>query len=761
MLGQSVWDVFSAAVGTPFEDRYREAMETQSPVTFVAQYSPLDSWFEVHAYPSETGLSVYFRDVSEKVEHERELERRAEQQTTVAELGQMALETPDLDALFEEAVTAVAETLDNDYAKVLDRRPDHDDLLLRAGVGWQDGLVGNATVPTDRGSQAGYTLESEGPVVVEDVAAEERFSGSDLLLDHDVTSGISVVIGPRDDPWGVLGTHDRERRAYGEEDADFVQGVANVLATAIERRRRETKLERQRERLAALEEVNTVTRTINYELAGQSTRQEIERVVCARLADSDSYEFAWIGDTEEGAVVAREEAGIEGYLDSVTITVDGEHGTGPTGRALRTGDTQVVHDAQTDPDYEQWADYAREIGYRSSAAVPIVHQDRQYGVLNVYASRTGAFDGREREAVTQLGRVIGMAITAVERGQELREREQQYRTLVENLPDGSVGMFDTDLRYTRVGGNLYDQFPLFSEELVGRRVHDVETVPADLRDRVADAYADTLQGESRSLEAEYDGRTFEIRTAPLTEGGSVSGGMALVQDITARKQREVELERQHERLAFVNRILRHNLLNGLNVVQSRASLLDGFVDPEAMAHLKTIQERTEEMTEFVGMMRSFMKIVSPDEDHQFEPRRLDDVLDACLRKLRRDHDDVAVRCDDLPAVTVEGDALLDAVFENVLTNAVQHNDRPVAEVDVSVDVREREVAVSVADNGPGIPAEERARIFERGVTGDTNPGSGFGLYFVRETVRKYGGEIVIDDEPRGTVVTVVLPLADE
>jgi PAS domain S-box-containing protein len=761
VLGETLWETFPGAVGTAFEDRYREAMETQTSITFVARYPPLDSWFEVHAYPSESGLSIYFRDVSEKIEHEHKLERRAEQQTRLARLGQMALEATELDALFDEAVAAVAETLDHDYAKVLERRPDHDDLFLRAGVGWRDGLVGEATVPTDRESQAGYTLESSDPVVVEDLSVDDRFDGPDLLVDHDVTSGISVVIGPRENPWGVLGTHDRAELEFDEEDADFVQGVANVLATAIERNRREIELERQRERLAALEEVNTITRTINHELASQSTREEIERVVCARLAESDSYEFAWIGEAVDGTVRVRTEAGVDGYLDDVTITVSGSHGTGPTGTALRTGETQVVNDVLEDPDYEMWTDHAQRRGYRSSAAVPIVHQNDQYGVLNVYASRPGAFAGREREVISQLGRVIGMAVTAVERDQELRERERQYRTLVENLPNGNVGMFDTDLRYTRVGGNLYDRIPVDPAEMIGTRVGDVEAFPDDLRSRLVDAYGAAIDGESREIEVEYGGRTLDIRAVPLVEDDAVVGGLTLVQDVTERKRREAQLERQRDQLAFVNRILRHNLLNGLNVVQSRANLLEGFLDPEAMTHLETIRQRTAEMSDFVGMMRSFMKVVSPDEDHEFSPQPLGDVLESHLRRIERDFDDVEIRHDELPDVSVRADDLLGAILENILTNAIQHNDRSVVVLDVSIDVREDAVAVSVADNGPGISEDQRDRIFDRGVTGDTNPGSGFGLYFVHETIRKYGGEITIEDnDPRGTVVTLRFPLAD-
>jgi PAS domain S-box-containing protein len=182
------------------------------------------------------------RDITDRVERERELETRVRQQQVVTDLGRRALEDPELDALFDEAVEAIADTLDNDYCKVLELLPNGEELLLRSGCGWKDGYVGEATVGTEMASQAGYTLASERPVVVDDMEAESRFTGPELLIEHDVMSGISTIIGPFHSPWGVLGTHDTVRRRFTQHDVNFVQAVANVLSNAIERARYERRL---------------------------------------------------------------------------------------------------------------------------------------------------------------------------------------------------------------------------------------------------------------------------------------------------------------------------------------------------------------------------------------------------------------------------------------------------------------------------------------------------------------------------------------
>ncbi len=368
------------------------------------------------------------RDVRDRVSRERELRDRVQQQEVVAEFGQRALEASDLDALFDEASAIVAETLGNDYCKVLDLDAQADELFLRAGVGWNDGVVGSATVSAiENESQASYTLSTEAAVVVENLETETRFSGPDLLRDHDVRSGISTTIGPTENPWGILGTHDTEVKEFSLYDANFVQSVANILASAIGRHRHERKSARRREQLTALNSLNEVVRETTEAIIEKSTREEIERTVCDHLAATDSYLFAWTGEVDSASetVRLRTESGVEGYLDDLTISVDpdDEKSEGPTGRALRTGETQTIQHADADPQYEPWWDITSEYGFRSSAAVPITHESTTYGVLNVYSDRPEAFERSERRVISQLGEVVGHAIAAVDRKQALLSDE--------------------------------------------------------------------------------------------------------------------------------------------------------------------------------------------------------------------------------------------------------------------------------------------------------------------------------------------------
>lgn len=185
------------------------------------------------------------------MQFESDLKLRLRQQAAIADLGRQALREIDLDKLFEQATRLLAENLEVEYTKVLELSDDGKTLQLKAGVGWQGGLVGKATLQTGENSQAGYTLATNQPVVVEDLNTETRFKGPSLLIDHRVKSGISIIIEGQERPFGVLGAHTTQKRSFSRDDVNFVQAVANILATAIAFQQKQQALQASEERFRA------------------------------------------------------------------------------------------------------------------------------------------------------------------------------------------------------------------------------------------------------------------------------------------------------------------------------------------------------------------------------------------------------------------------------------------------------------------------------------------------------------------------------
>jgi PAS domain S-box-containing protein len=169
------------------------------------------------------------------------LETRAQQQRAIAELGRHALEGRSFAVLLNDAVALVPQILGTEYCAVFELLSD-DQLILSEGAGWKDGAVGNTFLSTGRDSQAGYTLLSHAPVVVEDLGSETRFRASPLQLEHHITSGISVLIHYPGKPFGVLGAYTKKKRSFSGDDVHFLQSIAGILTTAVGRRQLEAEL---------------------------------------------------------------------------------------------------------------------------------------------------------------------------------------------------------------------------------------------------------------------------------------------------------------------------------------------------------------------------------------------------------------------------------------------------------------------------------------------------------------------------------------
>jgi len=206
------------------------------------------------------------------------------------------------------------------------------------------------------------------------------------------------------------------------DDGEF-EGTAGVLRDTTERKERKRQLERQRERLAAINQLHRVLEDITVSVLETPTREEMERRVCERLVESDSYAFAWIGEVDRGtrSVTPSAAAGAgDGYLDDVTITADeSDTGQGPGGTAVRTSERQVIANVATEDSFGPWRDAALERGFRSIASIPITHRGSVYGVLNVYSERTGAFEDWEGKILDALGDVLGHAFNAFQRKKTL------------------------------------------------------------------------------------------------------------------------------------------------------------------------------------------------------------------------------------------------------------------------------------------------------------------------------------------------------
>ena len=247
-----------------------------------------ERWFSRTIRPFRTsenrinGVVVVYFEITDQQRAIQSLARRETQSAAAIDLGQLMIKGDDIQDLMNKSCVVLQQTLDADFAKVLRVEGEHNGFRLIAGAGWPEGAM-DAHVPGGRDSQAGYTRRIVSPVLVDDLPAEQRFNGPAILTDNGVRSGVSCLIGPRGQPFGVLGVHSRKPHHFDANDTQFLETVASLLYGAVLRSEAMQELSK-RERMLRL--AMEAARMGAFVLNPASDEAEIDAMVY-RLFDLD------------------------------------------------------------------------------------------------------------------------------------------------------------------------------------------------------------------------------------------------------------------------------------------------------------------------------------------------------------------------------------------------------------------------------------------------------------------------------------------
>src|SRR5262245_11176962 len=190
----------------------------------------------------------------------RALRLRIRQQELLAELGVLALQGTSFIEMLNHAVRVTAEGLRAEYCKVMEYLPAENRLLVRAGIGWDKGVVGHATIGADLASPAGYALRTGKPVISNHLENEQRFRTPELLVEHGIRRAMNVILQGDGSPFGVLEVDSRSEGEFSEHDLAFLQGAANILGMAIEQQQYQRKLQ------AALDRHQILLKEMNHRI---------------------------------------------------------------------------------------------------------------------------------------------------------------------------------------------------------------------------------------------------------------------------------------------------------------------------------------------------------------------------------------------------------------------------------------------------------------------------------------------------------------
>ncbi|WP_135366113.1 sensor histidine kinase [Halosimplex halophilum] len=373
---------------------------------------------------------------------------------------------------------------------------------------------------------------------------------------------------------------------------------------------------------------------------------------------------------------------------------------------------------------------------------------------------------QEMSAVGEPGRVCDIAVNAAQRALD--------------LPLTAVWLADdTGTRLepaaeTAESERVFEGLPTFRADGDSLAWHAFETgetmVFDDLREEVPDEHLFDPETPIRSelvIPLGEFGVLITGATVPRSFGDNDIHGAELLGTATTsaleRADREQTLAQRTSQLEFFNSIVRHDVLNGMTVIQSRADLLaEQLPDDHHRQYARTIREWSDDVVAVVERVGSVLETLTGGAVADREPVDLSATLERELEAVRTTYPDVTVETSIPAGVTVLADQLLAEVLGNVVRNAVEHNDPADLALAVTVEEGSEFVTVRIADTGTGIPDDRKESVFRRDETGHAkSTGTGFGLFFVDTMIDEYGGSIHVEDnDPTGAVFVITLRTCD-
>lgn len=400
VVGKRLWDEFPGTETSEIGDAYRRAVAHNVTVEFDTYYTPLASWFEVRAYPSDDGLTVYFRDVTQRKQLEQEREHQRE----------------FLDALLESLSEGIVACDEHGTLSVFNRvtRELH-------------GLPQEPLPPDEWGARYNlFAADGVMPLAMDNIPLFRALRG-------EIVKDAAMVIAP-------VGRPRRLVQCNGQAIAT-VSGRklgAVVAMHDITERDRSERLLMQRTRALHLRS------RCSEALIRIQNEQDLLHEICNIAVDGAGYRMAWVGyavDAPEKPVSVQCHAGwTDGYLNSIHLSWDENRtdGKGPAGRVIRSGEAIFSDDLSRDESFRTWAAAAAARGYKGGVWLPLKNERRTFGVLSLYADEVRPISDEELALLQGLANDLAFGIGSI-RAQDERRRLQSALLKVAAAVSASSG----------------------------------------------------------------------------------------------------------------------------------------------------------------------------------------------------------------------------------------------------------------------------------------------------------------------------------
>ncbi|MFB6085234.1 MAG: PAS domain S-box protein [Halodesulfurarchaeum sp.] len=370
----------------------------------------------------------------------------------------------------------------------------------------------------------------------------------------------------------------------------------------------------------------------------------------------------------------------------------------------------------------------------------------RYAVQETIAPVVGEDDHIER--------FVAVAVDVTDR----KRREDKLRRRSRALEAAPVGILITDPEQDDnpmiyVNDAVEDLTGYKREELVGKNPRILQGENTD-PDKVAEFRTALENEEPVTLELRNyrkDGTEFwnRMAIAPVRDDeGTVVNWVGFQQDVTERKQRMTQLN-------VMNRVLRHNMRNDLNVIRGRAELLAGNVSGADIDSVEAIKENSSRLIDLAEKGRELTTLLRdrPTREEIDIETRVRTVVAA----IREDHPHVDITVTTAGNTVATPSTEIDRAIRELIENAIRHTDREDPSVTVEITGQDQFVEVEVRDTGPRIDDADRGLLLGEDPS-QLQHGSGLGLWLVNTIATRSGGSVSYEENsPRGNRIRLRLP----
>lgn len=809
LIGRTVWEVFPDIVGTETEQKLHEVVAARLPAAFESYYAPWEGWYSNRVYPTrEGGFVIYWRDITEQKRLESELRRQA------LVLGQVhdALITTDIDGTITNWNDGAARIFG--YA-------------AREAVGQNISLLYFVEDQAAVGPAILEPLLRDGQAEVE--LRNRRKSGEECYI----RLSLSLLRDETNSPYGMLGVStditaqrlaeraERKSEARYRCLADAIPHIAYVAGidgkTEMVNRHWERFSGVASEAVTQLHWLTWVhpddapalmarwtecVRTgdpfdMEYRLrnSGGHYRWQLSRAMPVR--DSQGAVMQWVGtltdiDGRKQAeeALARSEERLRLALQAVSGTVyDWDL---RTGRVHCGGEVEAMIGLPASDNCQ--VEWFQERVHPDDLAKSTFNLDQYLGTNQVsYEAeyRVRHASGHWVE-VCERSHIVrdetGIPIRIVGHGQDVtvqkrleRDREEtrarlKFQADVLETTDDAVIALDAAQTVTYCNAGVERMYGVRRSEVMGKpltAIHQYRWLaPEDERQAWSDL-AEHGSWKGENIHIRKDGTQLFVNSTVnlLPEGG---GMIAVIRDVTARKEAELESRHNAAQLARANGDLlhfayavSHDLQTPLRTIMGFTQLIErrykSRLDEEGEEFIKLITDASVRMATMLRDLLEFAKVAGGQVEFRSEVS-LDDALASALKNLQGgiEESGAVIVKESLP--TVEGDAgQLTQLFQNLIGNSLKYRKPETKpEVHVSADRNDQEWVITIRDNGIGFEANQAERIFGvfNRLHGEEIAGTGVGLAICKRIVERRGGRIWATAAPdEGAVFAFSIPTA--